>query len=165
MHIDGAYIGNVDDYYPSWASEEDSLIDEIFTIEGSANSTFEMYVSHWFFEKDYNTEYSEWSDHMFAPVLTVKNIAKDIMVMEKGCTTTNWTHPVDMNVKTHVKDEKGAWVKNTEYKGDFKVTVTCDEDCVCATSDYSLFDNLYEKLLGIELTSLQADTICHLNKQ
>lgn len=134
---DSAYVGNVDDYYTSWAATDDLLWTEIFTIEKSANSTFEMIASHWFFEEDYYSNYEEWSDHMLAPVLIVKNKETNATVMDEQTGASSWTHPVDMNVKTHVMDGK-EFVPNEDYQGDFSIIITCTESCVCKASNYTL---------------------------
>ena len=135
--IDTAYIGNVDDYYTDWAAEEDLLYDEIFKIEHSANSTFEMIVSHWFFETDYYTYYDEWTDHMFAPILTVKNKGLNASVLDNDDGRREWTHPVDVDVKTHIQNGD-QYEKNPDYQGDFSIAITCTEACECIASNYTL---------------------------
>jgi hypothetical protein len=126
----GAYIGNVDDYYTEWAAKDDRLNNETFTIEDIAGKTIYFKVTHYFFDKDYYSNYEVWSDHMLVPTLTITNLSQNETLKEGG-----WARPVDINVKTHTE----AGDINPDYSKYFYVTVVCSEDCDCHPTDYSVY--------------------------
>ena len=54
---DSAYLGNVDDYYTDWAAIDDKLYNETFTLTDIGGLTLNFTVSHWFWEKDYYSQF------------------------------------------------------------------------------------------------------------
>jgi len=119
---DSAYVANVDDWF-----DADELTTEKIKIFNAAGRTVEVYVSHWFFGKDYYPHWEEWDDHMLAAVLKIKNMSSGT---QNQLNSEGWSHPVDMNTPTH--DSNGDI--NKDYQGNFKVTVTCDDSCFCDAS-------------------------------
>lgn len=57
--------------------------------------------------------------------MKVKNVSNPT---QSQLNADGWSHPVD--VDTHVKKSK-VWYENPDYQGAFKVTVTCDDGCIC----------------------------------
>ena len=121
---DSAYVANLDDNY--YDDAEQTVTSETIMISNAAGKTFEVYVSHWFFSKDYYANFKGWDDHMMAAVLKIKNMSsKD----QNQLNSDGWSHPVDLWTPTHVDGEK-----NEDYQGNFKVTVSCDDTCFCSSA-------------------------------
>ena len=45
-----------------------------------------------------------------------------------------WSYEAEKDVSTHIK-VNGKWVPNPDYDGEFTVTVTCDDECVCVATE------------------------------
>jgi hypothetical protein len=67
---------------------------------------------------------------MMAATLTIENLSNEIDLLGDN----TWSHPVYMNVLTHVQDENGNWKINPDYEGSFEVIVSCDNLCQCITN-------------------------------
>lgn len=129
---DSAYVANIDDYY-----FDDSLQDlwaETIKISEAKGNTYNILVTHWFFNQDYYPELDSWNDHMLAPILKVKNLSNPDQgqIKNKG-----WSRPVDKDTPTHIQKNNGEWKINPDFKDKFMVTVSCDKKCFCEAS-YSL---------------------------
>ena len=123
---DSAYVSHVDDTY-----EDLNLVNtETIEISGFAGDSYEIRVSHYFYQNDYYANSAGWDDHMLAAVLQVTNMSTAQEQLSSG----GWSHPVDLWTPTHIKDDEGKDMMNPDYEGKFKVTVDCDDACVCAAS-------------------------------
>lgn len=145
-----AYIANLDDEY--YDDEEEEIHTETIEVIAAAGRSFEFFVYHYFEWNDYYTYLDTWKDHMMvslsnitlefspfqfsdsletkAPKLSITNLShKTQKQVGKG----GWSHPVDKNVPTHL----GKGQKNPNYKGKFKVNVSCNDNCYCK-SEYKL---------------------------
>jgi len=123
---DGANLENYEDYYDPNAP--DIQTSETVIISGAAARVFNFDVLHWFWDNDYYTDYETWNDHMIASVLKIKNLSNP---NQKFLSDGGWSHPVDINTKTHIQDANGDFSINPAYKGDIRVVVWCDDNCFC----------------------------------
>ena len=128
----GAYIGNVDDYYPEDAALYDKIHEETLTLKNAQGMNHYICVHHWFNDMDYYPNEPTWKDHMMAATLTIK---KNGIKLEG-----NWSHPVDINTPTHVT-ENGKQTPNQDYQGIFCLTVSCSDLCNCSVYDYQAYSN------------------------
>jgi hypothetical protein len=123
---DSAFVANFDDYYYDDGIE--TVDSETIHVSGAAGKTFEFYVSHWFFGKDYYADLPTWNDFMMAATLRIRNMSHET---QKQLGSGGWSHPTDISTPTHIRNESGKYVRNPEYQGDFKVDVSCDDQCFC----------------------------------
>jgi hypothetical protein len=124
---DSAYVANFDDNY--YDDGDESLDTETITISDAAEKSYEVYVSHWFYGKDYYPDWSGWQDHMLAATLRIRNMSH---ATQNQLKSGGWSHPTDISISTHIKNADGKWIRNPDYQGDFKVNVSCDSQCLCS---------------------------------
>lgn len=122
---EGANLENYEDYYDPNAP--DMQTSETVIISGAAARVFNFDVLHWFWANDYYADYETWNDHMIASVLKIKNLSNS----NQNFLSDGWSHPVDINTKTHIQDANGSFSVNPAYKGDIRVVVWCDDNCFC----------------------------------
>ena len=117
-----------DDYYP----DGDFLSKEKVVIKGAADETVEFLVQHYYYDEDYYTCYDSWKDHMMPALLTINNMSNENQgPLHNGI---GWSHPVQMNVSTHIQKADGSWSPNPDYQGDFRVSVSCNNSCFCTAT-------------------------------
>ena len=68
---------------------------------------------------------------MMVPSLTIENVHNQSFV---NSNKSGWSRPVEKDIPTHIKDNKGTWKRNPKYPSRFEVTVTCDDLCNCSGS-------------------------------